>query len=209
MPWSVLNIDMIAQAFPISVCWRTKIPELIKFSQTSLLHAEFSWDVARSVGGNNVWHINKENIFYGEIRVFIYATSQTVFLQWSVLSIGNPLSSWLQSLRMLGILIQIETSYTLILQNRPACCNQSVLPVSLLHVQRPSSESSYSNSPGQLLPTNAPNPVKYFPLNSECQKSERVTYADLVGGCVGSACGWLLSTPADVGSTERIPEGPK
>lgn len=91
MPWSVLNIDMIAQAFPISVCWRTKIPELIKFSQTSLLHAEFSWDVARSVGGNNVWHINKENIFYGEITVFIYATSQTVFLQWSVLSIGNPL----------------------------------------------------------------------------------------------------------------------
>lgn len=130
MPWSVLNIDMIAQAFPISVCWRTKIPELIKFSQTSLLHAEFSWDVARSVGGNNVWHINKENIFYGEIRVFIYATSQTVFLQWSVLSIGNPLSSWLQSLRMLGILIQIETSYTLILQHRPACCNQCVACVS-------------------------------------------------------------------------------
>lgn len=143
MPWSVQNIDVIAQAFPISGCRRTKIPELRQFIQTSLLHAEFSWEVAKSVGGQYVWHVHKESIFYGEIRVFIYATSQTVLLQWSVLNIGNPLKLLTTLPKDSGhphpnwnLILTLTTTQTCLLQPN---CVDCVLP--LIYVQRPSSES--------------------------------------------------------------------
>lgn len=68
----------------------------------------------------------------------------------------------------------LHPAQTCLLQPNSTTC---VLPV--LHVLRPLPESPYSNSPSQLLSTNAPNPVNHFPLNLECKKSERGIYAVL------------------------------
>lgn len=92
--------------------------------------------------------------------------------------------SLLQSLRMLGILIQIEVSHTAqncLLQTSCALCD---LP--LLHIWRPLFESSCLNSPGQLLSTSAPSPVNHS-IKSGLSKGTGDSYADLVERYLGSA----------------------
>ena len=131
MPWSVLNIDVIAQAFPISVCWRTKIylNWLNSFRPLScMLNLAGRWPdlwgvicLAHSQGKHFLWwnksiHIcNKPDCFPSMICVKHWKSSKA------------------PDYRMLGTPTQIETSHTLILQHRPACCNQTVLPVSFFY----------------------------------------------------------------------------